>query len=204
MLLSDYLRAQANWRELKAKEYPEDERNAQSAAALNSLADYVNDDPEERDSWRLPILEEQMEVCATFGDVAQPGQNVSRFLSRYGFHYPAHTRWQHAECLAGLVPLALLDAYELACAGTPDGDRGDEHLAELADRYGLNPWEVEAALGGVTLGQDYFHRRSDWTEQEQRDAIDSEREWERELGRKLDPKTTTPSTWPGAADIPEK
>jgi hypothetical protein len=41
--ISDYFRAQAGWRDGKAEEYPADERNARSAAALRSLADYIDD-----------------------------------------------------------------------------------------------------------------------------------------------------------------
>ena len=59
--LQDNFRAQARWRREKAEEYPDDERNAQSAAALESLAEYVNScllytspSPRDRTRSRMP------------------------------------------------------------------------------------------------------------------------------------------------------
>lgn len=47
--LSEYFRAQAQWRDQKNDEYPDDPRNELSAAALRALADHVerlpDDDP---------------------------------------------------------------------------------------------------------------------------------------------------------------
>ncbi len=108
--------------------------------------------------------------------MASAGENVSRALSRYGFDYRVSSPWQHAEMLHYLVPLALVDAYELVGASAPDDDRSDEHLAALGGEFGLQPWEVEAALDGAHLGDDYFRRWGKWTEQEQREAIEAQRE----------------------------
>lgn len=45
-VLTTYLRSQAEWRDHKAFEYPDDQRNEQSACALRSLADYIEDNPD--------------------------------------------------------------------------------------------------------------------------------------------------------------
>ncbi len=175
MSLSDYIRAQADWRRQKAEEYPEDERNAQSATALDALADYVDEGAPDCGPWTLSLLEEQVEVSSAGTGVPMLGEQASRVISRYGFGYRAVSPWQHAEFLDDLVSIALLDAYEVAAAGAPDDDRSDEHLAELAEQHGLNPWEVEAALDGVHLDHAYFARRANWTEDEQEAAIASYR-----------------------------
>ena len=44
-LIADYFREQANWRERKADEYPDDERNRRCATGLRDLARHVDRSP---------------------------------------------------------------------------------------------------------------------------------------------------------------
>ena len=92
MSLSDYFRSQADWRRQKAEEYPEDERNAQSAAALESLAEYV--EPDEHGEYEAgPVIDRLLPHLADHG-MSLGGEETARAVSRYGFGYPVSTR-QH-------------------------------------------------------------------------------------------------------------
>lgn len=142
--LAGYFRAQADWRDSKATEYPEDERNAQSANALRSLAEFVESD-ENGELAYVEALGAHLFDGFIFG-----GEEASRAVSRYGYGYPA-TKGTHEEFLQELLALCLGDAYEFA------GDAGegmDDPTGALFD------FEVEAAGDGVLLGRGYWTRRA--------------------------------------------
>lgn len=104
--LSGYFRKQARWRELKAEDYPEDERNAQSARALHSLAEYV----EHEDAADLVAALERY----LFDDHALGGEETHRAVSLYGFHRSATTPVQHRKMLERLRESCERDAQSEA------------------------------------------------------------------------------------------
>jgi len=74
----EILIAQAEWREHKAEEYPDDERNLRAASALRAAAEYVGVLPD--DDQRLRVID------AT--DVDHPGgERTHEVLRRVGFHH---------------------------------------------------------------------------------------------------------------------
>jgi len=162
MSLSDYFRAQARWRREKADEYPDDERNAQSAAALDSLAKYV----EQEDAaplvaalqpyWIADDSSRGYAVPGGDGFVSSlGGEEAARAVSRYGFGYAA-TPQHHVAFLEKLVALVGLDAYN---ALRDEGEDGEDYSGEL------HPFEVDAARNGVHLPMAYFERRERMTEE---------------------------------------
>lgn len=149
-MLADYFREQANWRDHKAAEYPDDNRNEQSARALNSLADYVErGDVEDADALTTFVYE----------GLSLGGEEASRVVSRYGFGYNATTASQHDEFLRELWGVCLSDAYDLASMN------GEDPSGILA------PAELDAAQREVTLPSLYFTRRRGMTEQEIEEEI---------------------------------
>lgn len=87
--LAAFVDGQAQWRERKSAEFPDDDRNARSAAALRDLAAYLRADPQRihRDS-----------LLALFVDPNDgtfiPGELVERAVNRHGFDAPVSP---HAE-----------------------------------------------------------------------------------------------------------
>lgn len=140
--LAVYFREQAEWREGKAQEHPEDERNAQSAEALRSLAEFVDSDTHEAAS-SLRTLE----LFEYDTGVFSPPQPVQRAVSRYGFDYPV-TEWTHRDFLAEIVLLIIESLYE---------ENAREHGEDPTGL--LHDFELEAAREGVILGPQYFRRR---------------------------------------------
>ena len=141
--LSEYFRNQARWRESKAAEYPEDHRNAQSSAALYSLATHVESQAADGPHAAIDALEPHL-----FEAVALGGEATRRAVVRYGYGYAVATS-QHEEFLAELGALCLEDAYEYV------GDAGDGE-----DPTGTLFWfEADAAKDGVHLGRQYWARR---------------------------------------------
>lgn len=106
--LSNYLSERAGWREEKAEQYPEDGRKARSAAALHSLAAYV--DSAELNArtaiWFLGILEYEGKMNF--------GQEGRRLVGRYGFDHKVIDSTRHDAFLAELQQVAASDAYEFA------------------------------------------------------------------------------------------
>jgi hypothetical protein len=97
-MISSYLREQADWRELKAEQYPEDQRNAQCAAGLRDLADHVDGLAE--DDERIVVLS----VAIPEGsDRFSPGEEASRLISRYRFSRPYEDPDSFLEHLADVV-----------------------------------------------------------------------------------------------------
>lgn len=104
-ILSEYLSGQARWREAKAEQYPEDERNEQSAEALKSLAAYVDSDDcaNKTAVWFLGILEHEGQMNF--------GEKGGRLTSRYGFDRKITDSKQHDKFLAQLQRIAADDTY---------------------------------------------------------------------------------------------
>jgi len=153
--LSDYFRSQAEWREAKADEYPDDERNAQSASALRSLAEFVQRD---EDGWHyVDALEPHL-----FEQFSLGGEQTAREVSRYGFGYRV-TNSQHEEFLEELAALCVSDAYETVRDKADDDDWTGSLL----------PFELDAARAGVALPLRYFQRRGGSTEAELEEAVTS-------------------------------
>lgn len=147
--LSDYFRTQAEWRGGRAAAYPEDERNAQSAAALDSLAEYVESDEGVFASSLAPHL---------FESFMLGGEETQRVVSRYGFGYQVSTL-HHIEFLGELAVTCLEDAYEYA----------RQHDCDPTGT--LHGFEVQAACDDVFLPRSYFERRSGSTEAELEEAV---------------------------------
>ena len=145
-MLADYFRGQADWRDLKAAEYPDDERNEQSARALRSLADYIDGGDSEGADALAPF------IC----DMSLGGEEAHRAVSRYGFGYNVTADSQHDEFLRELWAACLEDAYNHA----GDAGHGDDPSGVLT------PAEIAATMRDVMLSSLYFTRRSGMTEQE--------------------------------------
>jgi len=75
--LASYVEEQARWRNMVAEDYPEDDRNAHSAAALTKLAAWVRALP--ADDARL------VRLSGLFIDPISPTEDARRLTSRYGF-----------------------------------------------------------------------------------------------------------------------
>jgi hypothetical protein len=154
--LSEYFRSQAGWRRVKAEEYPEDERNPQSAAALDSLAEYVEDEAEAGSV--LTRLEPHLFEGPTLG-----GEKTNREVARYGFGYEVR-RAHHEEFLEELTVTCIQDAYEFV----------REHADDPTET--LFEFEIDAAREGVYLPEYYWRRRSHSVEYELEEAVGSYRE----------------------------
>jgi len=148
--LAEYFRGQAAWRHLKAEEYREDDRNRQSAEALESLAEYViHEDAEHLVRPLEPFLDEHFTLA---------GEQAAREVSRYGFGYRVGDG-QHEAFLEELWTVCMADAYDYA---TEHGE----------DTYGvLIPAEVEAARNDVFIPDRHWERRRNWSESEIEEAI---------------------------------
>ncbi len=145
--LADYFRAQAEWRDSKAEEYPEDARNEQSAAALRSLAEFIESG---EDGGLAGALEPHLSEGFSLG-----GEEAQREVARYGFGHST-SRWTHAEFLEGLLDTCLKDAYAFISGGaSPDDPTGT-----------LYGFEIEAAQDEVWLPPTYWRRRAKATESE--------------------------------------
>ncbi len=107
----DRIREAAEWRDGKAAEYPDDARNAQSAAALRGLADHVERIP---DDPRVIWLAAQIQDSG-----AGFGGDATRTLSRFGFDVPASLDGAACERFLGeLCVQAAHDALQLVADGT--------------------------------------------------------------------------------------
>lgn len=143
--LSNYFRAQAEWRDEKAAQYPSDERNPQSAAALRYLADSIDADVK-GEVGEVETLEPHL-VNGKLG-----GKETLREVKSYGYGYPVNED-SNRELLKGLVALCFEDAY------TAVGETGE-------DANGLFGFEVDAAREGVVLGPHYWRLRGGSGERE--------------------------------------
>lgn len=73
-------------RQMKAEEYPEDQRNQRSADALSSLADWARGNPAEAETALRELPPEVTDFVEQDGILAL-GEEAGRLLSRYGFDY---------------------------------------------------------------------------------------------------------------------
>jgi hypothetical protein len=155
--LADYFRNRARWRSEKAKGCPEGIRNARSARALLSLAEYVRSSEMDLAVRALdPYILEGGTFLGEGGMLL--GERTQRAVSRYGLGHPV-TVASHRTFLEELLVLCLADAYELArdAGGHPYGT--------------LLPCELEAAQHGATLPLSYFATRNSHTERELKQII---------------------------------
>ena len=159
-MLNDYFRAQAEWRRHRAEEYPDDARNARSAEALESLAEYV-------ESGEIDRLVEKGLTPHLFEEISLGGEETHRAVARYGFDYPVTGAdpTQHVEFLERLQVLCMVDAYEFVRDRRSDDD-------PTGTLYGF---ELDAAREGVYLWEDYFERRSGSTEHELEGVVEGHR-----------------------------
>jgi hypothetical protein len=119
-MLAEHLHAQAKWREIKADEYPDDDRNDRASDALtaagNEVAAMSDDDPRLRKMSDAGWFEEGL--CT-------PGEHGREVVRRYGFR-------------AGTVGYLLADLAGAAAREEEDrlGDEVDEFLPDeiLGDR----------------------------------------------------------------------
>lgn len=77
--IAEYFRGLADWRRRKADEYDRDARNLRSALALEELARYVIELPE--DDSRIQRLQELADAPDTF----RPGQQTAYEIGRFRF-----------------------------------------------------------------------------------------------------------------------
>ena len=138
--LAHYFAAQAEWRRQQGEQHPDDERNLQSARALDALASYVSEPQVE--GFRLLA---ELELFLSKGQLG--GGGTQREVARYGHGYEVGPR-QHAELLEELLELCIQDAYEFALQHD-----GEDPTAQLFD------FEVEAARDGVALSRRYWRTR---------------------------------------------
>lgn len=159
--LAEYFRYQANWRDAKAEQYPDDERNVQSARALRSLAEYVDSgEAETRDRWIIQALDAHLFEEFTFA-----GEEAQREVSRYGYGYAATNDNQHEAFLPELWVTCMQDAYDFVRSGAALDDPSES----------LFPFEVDAARDGVHLPSRYWQLRSGSAEPELEEAVESYR-----------------------------
>jgi hypothetical protein len=152
--LADYFATQAEWRRQEGEQHPDDERNLQSARALDALASYVSEPQAE--GFRLLA---ELELYCSEGQLG--GGGTQREVARYGHGYEVGPR-QHAELLEELLELCIQDAYEFALK-----HGGEDPTQQLFD------FELEAARDGVTLSRRYWRLRGS---DEDEDAIGAYRE----------------------------
>ena len=146
--LANYFRAQAEWRDAKAEEYPEDKRNAKSAVALRALAEYV--EPIEHETAESPSGEHYLSFVLPveahlFEGMILGGERTRREVSRYGYGHPV--TGSPEQFLGDLLLLCIKDAYEHAA------EHGDDPTGAL------HPFEVDAAKDGIFMEPSYWRHR---------------------------------------------
>ena len=109
--LAEAVKGQAEWRQRKAEEYPDDRRNARAAEALEGLAAHVLTLPDDDDRLR------NLTMLVGGRDIFVFGQQASQALGRFGFDGPGEDADSFLDYLVGL---AAEDEFELAeMAGEP-------------------------------------------------------------------------------------
>jgi hypothetical protein len=102
--LAEYVFGQAKWREDKAAQYPEDERNARSAKGLFELDRYIRALPE----GDARLMAAEAEYWSLDDDVLSPGQTTANLVSRFRFNVPMET----CDALLRRLPGALAQDRE--------------------------------------------------------------------------------------------
>ena len=149
--LESAIREQAEWRETKAAEYPDDERNARSAMALGELAEIANSLESGEDPRTLYLTRFHF----TDG-VPIWGEATHRELSRWGFDGKAAPTAEEADRFVGrMCALAASDMFNWI--SDCQGDWGQQPDVDgIAGEHGLLPVEVESALHGGTRWESSF------------------------------------------------
>jgi hypothetical protein len=172
--LADYFCAQADWRDRKAAQYPEDERNVQSAAALRSLAEYVEPiDSREAESpagKRILSFVHELEAHLHEGMILG-GERARREVTRYGYGHPVGS---HEQFLEDLLLLCIEDAY----------DHAVEHGDDPTDA--LHLFELKAARDGIYIQRGYWRRRARSTVAEREKWVREARAADRDSGEGLE------------------
>jgi hypothetical protein len=169
-----YLGSQADWRRSRAAEYSDGTRDIQSAEALDSLVAFIEEDEDVQVETKYRSALESIEFHIDLGQVgiASPGPRTARKVSRYGFWDPlpgaSASRWLHLDFIEELALAAVQDTYDLL--------RQFDHDVNWEQGYGLDTWEFDAAHSGVILGEWYWRRRDNWSESQQREAIEAARQ----------------------------
>lgn len=136
--LAEYLYDQSQWREQKAQDYPDDDRNLRSATALADLAQWVSslDDSDPR---LLRLTEvtsnRELEVFACLGEDGR------RLISRHGFdrnHRMAPDDW-----LTEFVEV-FVSEDEASDLDELSGSLGDGDLEWMSETHPLVPHTVLA------------------------------------------------------------
>lgn len=154
-LLSDYVRHQAEWREAKSEQYSDDSRNAQSAQALNSLAEFL-----EHEDASLSRSVNFINALDDYGTgTLILGEEARRTIDRYGFEFKVTNIAQHEAFLDELAAVVMEDLYAEA------REQREDLSGELFD------FEVAAAIKGVYLPRRYWDMRSHMSEPEIEEAI---------------------------------
>ena len=154
MQLSDYFRAQADWRRGKAEQYPTDAGNLQSAEALDSLAEFV-----EPTGHGTSEAGSAADALAPFlNNDGLGGQKTAREIVRYGYGFPVSVS-THERFLLNLLSTCLVDTYDYA----------REH--EEDPTGALYNFELEAALAEVPLPPSYWQVRPGDSEDELRPVV---------------------------------
>jgi hypothetical protein len=179
-ILAGYFRAQAAWRERKIAEYPNDQRNAASAAALQSLADYVEPIDgllAERGSGELfisAVPELERHLFDMSGSLSL-GERAQRAVSRYGYGSPV-TDSSHERFVEDLLALSVQDRFNWTV----------EHPDDPDPTGSLHPFEIAAARDGVYMPEEYWQRRGRATVAERERWVREARGADRESGEGLE------------------
>jgi hypothetical protein len=108
--MADYLREVASWRRRRYRDDLRDQRNLQSAAALEQLADYVQQLPADNETLT------QLAALTIEGGEFLPGQQAAYEIGRFRFYNQEAT---FDGFLAQLVELARADRGEHGRFGGP-------------------------------------------------------------------------------------
>ena len=155
LALSDYFVSQAEWREHKAAEHPDDLRNARAARGLRDVASYVRELP--GDDPRLSAIAVANHDQNAPDDVLYPGEEASHMASRFRFDDPLEdmdrflTRFVatfEREAIESMLPELPEDAAH-------DLDSQEPAVLLRAVRYfadNLEHWEQDATQRARTAG----------------------------------------------------
>jgi hypothetical protein len=166
--LGDYFRTVAQWRDVKAEQYPGDERNARAAAALRSLSEYA-DSPQgasAREALERHLFDYEGRLALD--------QRAQREVSRYGYDGPI-TEALHEQFIEDLVPLCWEDAYH---------ERVTEYREDPTGS--LDQFEIDAAADGVHMQSGYWRRRRGATQAERERWVQEARAADRDSGEGLE------------------
>jgi hypothetical protein len=130
--LAEALDQSARWRQSKAVDYPEDPRNAKSAAALARAAAYVR----QKEGGGIHLMRELVAACDETGydftSFGLPGEESQRLAGRYGFdHDPGLPDDASHDALLRQIFVASLDDIRDAFDNWDDEVPPDSALGRL-------------------------------------------------------------------------